>query len=264
MAHRPTFNGPLAWSLLFIGATVIMIASTLPVLLAAAFAPAGEAATITEEVATLMERHDADLATYRERFNGRSVFFKPKQPPPPRRERAPAPPQPKPKPEDSGPPPPPPDPERPPYGGPAAKAVMADMVWFTGDIRLRVGDDPVNGLTLLSTEDAPWTVKVEHRGWDYDIPIFDRSDVLLASARPRAIPAGLESVPVPAEPAPAKPADEDAKTSPRNPGADDAGAEGGAGTLDPKLREEMRERFKTSRPGPAEPPADDEKEEKDP
>jgi len=44
-------------------------------------------------------------------------------------------------------------------------------------IRIPVGEtDETLGVTVLSVADAPWTVKIEYRGTEFDLPLFARTD----------------------------------------------------------------------------------------
>jgi len=166
--QRPQFNTPLVWSLLFVIVAVLAILMMLPPLAKAAFSGESGATQIQEQLAKLMTEHDNSLQTYRDRFNGRSVFFEPKAPASPRREtiettRTTAPP-----------PPPPPAPSGPPpYSGPTMKGMIGEQILFPNDLRVSVGEEK-DGLRVLST-DPPWTAKVEYGGWEYDLELFPRT-----------------------------------------------------------------------------------------
>ena len=97
--------------------------------------------------------HEADLESYRKRFDGRSFFFKPR---PPRRERAVRAPTPRDdKPEEVKPAGPPKS-----YTGPTIIFVLGNEVFFHGGLRLRVGDEEKEGVTVIASN-APWSVTLE-------------------------------------------------------------------------------------------------------
>ncbi|MHC4415337.1 MAG: hypothetical protein ACYS0G_08645 [Planctomycetota bacterium] len=115
-------------------------------------------------VAEYMADHEADLETYRKRFDGRSLFFRPQ---PPRRDRpiARTSPEPPPEPAPAGPPPS--------YTGPSVLFVLGDEVYFHGGMRLRVGEED-EGVRVVATN-PPWSVTLAYRGRDYPIELFKRT-----------------------------------------------------------------------------------------
>lgn len=171
MAHRSNINGPLAWSLLSIVATVLIVALMLPTLLRAAFADESGVEDIGEEFNKLMVAHTDTMAVYQDRFDGRSVFFKPR---PPRRD---TPPLPRPRVVERKEEPkieaPPPEPKRPPYNGPSVIAALGGTVFFSDDVSRALGDGEKDRVEVLAV-DLPWTVKVKFREWEYDLPLFER------------------------------------------------------------------------------------------
>ena len=171
MAQRPTMNGFLAWSLLSAVALVVVLLASLPAVARALFTADPGVEEVGEKFSLLIADHEDVMSTYRDRFDGRSIFFKPRQP---RRESAPPPPPPerevveKPK---TDPEPPKPKP-KPPYAGPAVTGIVGEKVFFN-DRRAAVGEPAVDNLEVLSV-DAPWSVRVRFRDWEYELPLFDR------------------------------------------------------------------------------------------
>ncbi len=110
--------------------------------------------------------HEADLESYRKRFDGRSFFFKPR---PPRRERVvrPAPTE-----EEE---PVVVEPTGPPksYTGPSIIFVLGNEVFFHGGLRLRIGDEEKEGVTVIASN-APWSVTLGHADGEYELEIFKR------------------------------------------------------------------------------------------
>lgn len=169
MDHSPKINGPLTWSTLFIAVLAAIALAGLPAVVRATFARGPGEIPMDDQFAALLEEHAAAAETYEDRFNGRSVFFRPRQP---RR------------------PPPPPPPEspkvvvtdapadtpartRPLYAGPPIVGYLGPTVWFSGDLRLGVGEES-EGLKVISVDDMPWSAKIEYQGWEYDVSFLSR------------------------------------------------------------------------------------------
>jgi hypothetical protein len=167
-------SGPLGLSLAALLLVVVFALVTIPSLLVAAFGPGTGSSEPGEAIAKLVAEHEKSVKTSQDRFNGRSVFFRPPPkyvPPPP------------PPPEDErGPPPPPPPPAVPiSYTGPSLKAIMGETAWFMPPtakeppLYLKVGEtDPKSGVLLVSTN-PPWSVHVSHKGGEYDVELFKKS-----------------------------------------------------------------------------------------
>jgi hypothetical protein len=173
MGHRTTINGPLTWSLLFITAVVVMLLVQLPSVMRAGFAPGVSNVDVSERLAAMMTEHDNHQTAYRDRFNGRSVFFKPKRPPAPRPPRSTTPIVRAPDPTPTV----PTEPSAPTapstYRGPAIMAIVGNQVWFEGDLRLTVGDEEVDGVEVKGVN-APWSATVAYNGFDFDVDLFQR------------------------------------------------------------------------------------------
>jgi hypothetical protein len=166
------FNGPLTWSLIAIGATLLAVLLNVPAIARALLMPRANAEqSFQVAAADIWKRYDETEATYLARFEGRSAFFEPRQdrmPPPRARPSAPR---------DETPttPPPPPPKTKPRYSGPEPRTLHGDLAIFVDGTRLRVGETK-GDLTLVAIE-APWIARVEHRGWEYELSLFARSDL---------------------------------------------------------------------------------------
>lgn len=113
-------------------------------------------AEVQEGYASAMEERLAQI-------RGRSMFFVPPAPAEvaeQENEEAP---------EDEG---PAPKPTR--YGGPDVVAVVNGAVWFTNERRVPVGEEE-GGVRVVSVENSPWTVRLEWRGVEFDVPVFERT-----------------------------------------------------------------------------------------
>ena len=163
MMQHLHLSRPLLLSTVGLVIAGIVLVVPLPGLLAAMFTPSIGQDGAGESIQAYLAAHDRDLTTYRERFEGRSLFFRPRAP------VRPAPKQTVQKEPDVAPPPPPISTT---YGGPAVIAVIGDQVWFKGknNLNLRVGEEGA-GVKVLATN-PPWTVKLAYAGGEYDVPLF--------------------------------------------------------------------------------------------
>lgn len=164
MMQNLHFTRPLLLSTVGLVVAGIVLVTPLPGLLAAMFTTSIGQDSAGENMQAYLAAHDRDLATYRERFEGRSLFFRPPAPavkpaPKPRSENKP-----------EAPLPPPPIPMS--YGGPVVIAVIGDQVWFKSkdNLRLGVGEEGA-GVKVLASN-PPWTVKLGYAGGEYDVPVF--------------------------------------------------------------------------------------------
>lgn len=187
--HRLGLNTTLLVNIAAIAVATVVFAANMPTLLGAVLSPrSGDDETVSR-LTQYLAVHDTDLVQYQQRFNGRSVFFKPIPPrpdPPPRAApvkivKAP-----------EGPPPPPPIPEQ--YTGPSIVFVLGNEVRFTDGLTLSVGEED-QGVKVLSC-DPPWTVRLAYAGGEYDIVLLDRSltGFETASREPQPMP-GIVRVP---------------------------------------------------------------------
>lgn len=163
----------------------------------------------------LLARHEQNMLTDVDRFNGRSFFYTPpiqRKPPPP-----PPPPPPRPVEEEEKPPPPPPEPTFPPnYTGPKLVAILGSEAWFKeaspdGDplTRLNIGD-PHDDIDVLAT-DPPRGITVKYRGGGpYEVDLINMESTPFVES-PRAVEVArgiLEDVDPDADPAIELPADQ--------------------------------------------------------
>lgn len=95
-------------------------------------------------------------------INGRSMFFVPPAPADVAEKE-------KEEPKDQG---PAPKPTR--YAGPDVIAVINGTVWFGNDRRIPVGEEE-DGIKVMSVADSPWSVKLEWRGVQFDVQVFERT-----------------------------------------------------------------------------------------
>ena len=131
-----------------------------------------------------LKKHEQLAKIDRDRFDGRSAFFKPpepvrnipKPPPPPKVEK----------------PLPPPEPVIPAeYGGKRPNSVLGSIVFFD-NFQIKVGEQS-NGIKVLATN-APWSVKLGHEGGEYDVPLWDKSkDGFLNGKWPTTRTPGIET-----------------------------------------------------------------------
>jgi hypothetical protein len=153
-----------------------------------------------QEMTRLVAQHKEAMQTFQDRFNGRSVFFKPPAPAPPPKEPArtvtAAPP-----------PPPPPPPKVDKYTGPTILFATSDMVYFkpatTGGEQLQVPlGEEVSGVRVISTDKLPYSVTLGYQGGEFDVPLWEaglQMAFLAPQAKPVGVVTGLIEVP-PARP----------------------------------------------------------------
>ena len=206
MNTRPSLSGSLVTSIIALVLLSVTVLASLPSVLAAAFGGGAGEKDPSDTIAALIDEHEALMATYQERFNGRSVFFRPPAPAPPKREvrvrEEPKHEVPKPEPPPPGPPPPPAT-----YQGPAVSIVLGDKVLFkgpggrSGGNWISVGEE-VNGLKVLETN-APRSVRVSYQRGEYEVPVFNWDMPFFRDAEKAREP--IESLivtPMPTAPAP--------------------------------------------------------------
>ena len=164
MMQNLHLSRPLLLSTVGLVVAGLVLVVPLPGLLAAMFTTSIGQDRAGVNMQAYLAAHDRDLATYRERFEGRSLFFRPPAPvvrlaSTQRSEKEPDPP-----------PPPPPVPKT--YGGPVVIAVIGDQVWFKSkdNLQLRVGEEG-SGVKVLASN-PPWTVRLAYAGGEYDVPVF--------------------------------------------------------------------------------------------
>lgn len=135
---------------------------TVPSLASAIFASSLNSQSGQDNLNALLTSHEEDLDTYLNRFEGRSLFFRP-SPYAVKAKNI------KPKtetktvdPKQSGPPST--------YIGPKVTGVYGNEVWFKDNLKILIGEEN-DGVTVLQIN-APWTVKLAHKGGEYDVSIF--------------------------------------------------------------------------------------------
>ncbi len=190
---RYSLSSSLAWSLGAIIVIVLLVAASLPPLLQAGLGGGVDELDLVAQMDTYMADAQEAIDTYRARFDGRSVFYRPL--PTPRRpaRRAETPPvildTPR---EDPTPTKPPAQLVSPTYTGPSLMAIFGDEVWFMGSgfkgeiLRIKVGAED-NGIEVVST-DAPWMATLRYRGGEYEVPLYKRSDDFFVSQAIDATP----------------------------------------------------------------------------
>jgi hypothetical protein len=202
--RRITINTPLAVSVIALALLAVVVVWQMPQVFGALMTPRPDDDPTKARMGEYLVAHAEDLESYRDRFDGRSLFFKPQPPvvtvsvPPPPRER----------PKEIG--PPTPEPVARTYGGPSVNFVLGEEVWFHDGEKVRVGEEGANGVTVIAT-DPPWSVRLGHRGGEYDIELFKRTFPGLEDEpeKPRPVP-GL--VKVEPEPDAGRPPDDDTPT----------------------------------------------------
>jgi len=165
--RRISINTPLVLSLAFVALAAIALLVQVPPLLGALVTPRPGADPTQARLGELLAGHQEDLAVYRDRFNGRSLFFMPQ---PPRTKRVALPPPV----DDDGDEPRPPPPRPTVYEGPSVLFVLGDEVWFHDGVRVRVGEEGSNGVTVISSS-PPWEVKLGHGGGEFPVVLFERA-----------------------------------------------------------------------------------------
>ncbi len=213
---------------------LVILAVQLPAVLVAAFGPGLGTDEPREVVTQLIKVHDEEMERYQTRFNGRSLFFLPPRQPPPSRDPGPVV-----KVAPVTPPVTPPEaPPSPVYTGPSVIGILGDEVWFRaprageGGLRIRVGQEPREGITVLATN-PPWSVKLGYQRGEYDIDVW-KTDFpgIERSAPPRQPIPGLVDATPPTPPATESEADDDGAPAETDSGPEDQPAS--AGNQDPQ------------------------------
>lgn len=152
-------------TLIGLAAIAIAIGSlllTVPSLASAIFASRLNSQSGQDNLNALLTSHQEDLGSYLNRFEGRSLFFRPSpytvkaKNIEPKTETKPVDPKP------TGP--------SVTYKGPKVIGVYGNVVWFKDNLKIPVGEEN-DGVKVLEIN-APWTVKLAHKDGEYDVPIF--------------------------------------------------------------------------------------------
>ena len=156
---RWSTNIPLVTSIAAIVLALLVMVTQVAGLVSATLTPGIGGDRTTSRLNEYLDEHDEWMKTFRDRFDGRSLFFKPKRPrrpvePPPVVDRG----------DDPPPPQPPPPPPRN-YGGPSVIFVVGDEVWFHNGRHASVGEE-VDGVKVIAS-DPPWGSADSHP----DLPV---------------------------------------------------------------------------------------------
>jgi hypothetical protein len=93
------------------------------------------------------------------------------------------------------------------YGGPALTAMMFDSAWFADGSRLNVGEEPKNGLAVVSLN-PPWEATVKWRDVEFKVPLFERDKLIIKASGTEPDPSSSPVTPPPstdsATPSPTK------------------------------------------------------------
>lgn len=114
-----------------------------------------------------LEQYAEETTSRLAQVKGRSMFFVPPSP-----EELVAEDEPEPEPDpvvDEG---PAPKPTR--YGGPAVIAVVNNSVWIASGEMIGIGEE-AEGVRVVNVDDAPWSVRLEWREVEFDVPLFERT-----------------------------------------------------------------------------------------
>lgn len=162
LVERGRSIGAWGWgALVSVALAVIVSAQAVPGLLGAIASPSAQGANGPQADTGRIEAYRASFSERVAQINGRSMFFIPPQPAPP-----------PPPPDEPSEPEAPAEPER--YGGPAVIAMINGAVWLENGTKLRLDESSANGLRLISIN-APWGARIEWRGKEWDVPLFDRT-----------------------------------------------------------------------------------------
>lgn len=171
------------------------------------FVPSAKRAEDSAKVQASAQKYAAAFDLYVKQIDGRSLFVVPAAPstPAPIVDEEPV---------DEG---PRVDPKPTRYGGPGLIGMMSDIAWFEGGRRLSVGG-PADGDSRLIALKAPWAAVVEWKGVEFEVPLFTRDAVIIASSGEKKEASNTEikpetngdkpadSIPPPETPAPPIPA----------------------------------------------------------
>ena len=184
MLQRLGMNGATATSAAAILIAAVVIVFQIPPLLGAVFASEGAGDEAAERLQEYVAEHDAYTRQYAARFNGRSIFDRPR--PTPKFRPSPPPPPPS-EPQDD-------EPEREPappplYQGPSLIAMFGNEAWFKPmrdgepSLRIAVGEE-IQGLKVMALV-WPSHAHVSYQGREYDAPLYGEEWDPLAPFKPR-------------------------------------------------------------------------------
>jgi hypothetical protein len=211
--------------------------------------PAGDAGASREAESERVNRYALALENQVKQFDGRPLFFipsEPTKPPPPPPARA-----------EEGPPPPPPPPSK--YGGPAIMGMYGGSVWFENGTWVKPGETSAAGVKVVRL-DAPWSARLEWKGVEFDVPLFERDTIVSkpAGATPPPTPAtpdgaGSAGLPAPKSPPESGPPQAGERADPTGDTAAAGETRPGAGPASPKETPPAPERTTAETPAPSSP-----------
>lgn len=153
------------WGMVALGvallAIVVLCVSGWPLVRDALTRRVGDVAELEAEQEKQVGLYTSAMEERVKQINGRSMFFVPPAPAEVAEKEK--------EPEDEG---PAPEPTR--YGGPDVIAVVNGTVWFGNDRRIAVGEER-DGIKVVSVGESPWSVKLEWRGVEFDVQVFERT-----------------------------------------------------------------------------------------
>lgn len=161
MSQKQT-NTRLLVGLVSVALAIGSLLLTVPSLASAIFASSLDSQSDRDNLSAFLTSHEEDLDSYLNRFEGRSLFFRPPPYPvktkyvEPEKEIEHV------DPIKAGPPPT--------YTGPKVIGAYGIVVWFKDNLKIPVGEES-DGVKVLQIN-APWTVKLKHDGGEYVVPIF--------------------------------------------------------------------------------------------
>ena len=174
-------NGPAIFALLIVAFALIVAIWSIWPLVIDAWRGAPKKLSSIENNQEVQTRRNEAFDGYLAQIQGRSLFH---VPPPP---KAPEPD----KPIEVDPDKPPPPPTS--YGGPAIVAMLSDTVWFAGGKKMKLGDKE-DDLEIISLS-PPWMGKLRWKGVDFDVNLFEKSNMLKENSPEESTPDEFPSQP---------------------------------------------------------------------
>lgn len=166
MIRSTMLKGPLGVSLAAIAVVVFVIIAQAPPVLKALFSSGASEEQTLSSLRDHLAKHEEVVKTHVDRFNGRSIFYRPQAwplPPPPPELIQVRTPDPEPREHTK------PIPLS--YEGPAVIALLGSEVMFVGGDRVRLGQTGRNGVKVVEIR-PPFTVKLGYSGGEYDVRLF--------------------------------------------------------------------------------------------
>ena len=156
-----------AWGMVALGAAalalIMLIGSGWPLVRDMFQRRVGDVAALEAEQEKQAGLYASAMEERVKQIDGRSMFFIPPAPAEVAQKEKEE------EPKDDG---PPPKPTR--YAGPDVIAVVNGTVWFGNDRRIAVGQEK-DGVRVVGIANSPWSVKLEWRGVEFDVQVFERT-----------------------------------------------------------------------------------------